>query len=100
MKVVYKYPMWSMWSQTQNSFDRWAIIKMPVGAKILHCDFQDDIPFVWALVDPDVEFENRAIRIAGTGHTLPNDPGIYINTAFLNEFVFHFFDQSKELANA
>jgi len=51
-------------------FELMNVIEMPKGAKILSLQTQDDTPYIWALVDPDVEKEKRIFSINGTGHPL------------------------------
>lgn len=54
MKTIYKY-------QVKEDVD------LPVGAEILSVNFQDGVPFIWALVDPDANTEIRHFASIGTG---------------------------------
>ena len=89
MKKVYKYavPMY-------DTFE----LQLPIGAQILQFGTQDesDTPFIWALVDPTADFEDRFFRLAGTGHVI--DDGykdlVYVGTVFIfaKSLVFHLFE--------
>ena len=48
-------------------------LQLPVGAKILTIQVQHNEPFVWALIDPNADFENREFIIFGTGHPIEDD---------------------------
>ena len=70
---------------------------MPRGAKILTIQVQNEIPCIWALVNPENEKENRYFEIFRTGQYIPVDIGIerkYINTFQLNggRLEFHLFE--------
>ncbi len=70
---------------------------MPIGAKILTVQTQNDIPCLWALVDPQAETEGRNIEIFGTGHPVLSDLGTareYIGTFQMHNgtLVFHVFE--------
>lgn len=68
-------------------------VTMPVGARVLSAAFQGESLFVWADV-PDTEAPTtmREFYVAGTGHSLPNDCGDFVGTAFHQEgLVFHVF---------
>ena len=72
-------------------------ISMPIGAKILTVQTQDETPCLWALVDPKAETEIRFIEIFGTGHPILSDMGTsrnYISTFQLlgGKLVFHAFE--------
>ena len=72
-------------------------IEMPIGAKILTVQIQNQIPYLLALVDPVAEKEMRCIEVFGTGNRMACKEGErkkYIGTYQLNEgaFVFHVFE--------
>jgi hypothetical protein len=71
-----------------------AAVSMPKDAKILTIQTQGGGIFIWALVDTDAAKESRSIRIYGTGHELPADPGKYIGTFQManGSLVFHAFE--------
>lgn len=46
------------------------ILEMPEGAKILSVQTQNNIPFIWALVNPSAPLRKRTFRLAGTGHEI------------------------------
>ncbi|MGH7901606.1 MAG: DUF7352 domain-containing protein [Thermodesulfobacteriota bacterium] len=86
-KKIYKYQL----EITDNQ-----IIKMPVGAKILTVDTQgDDNVCLWALVDPNMEYKDRKIRIIGTGHPIEDWEKLeYIGTAqqLSGGLIWHVFE--------
>jgi hypothetical protein len=69
-------------------------IEMPQGARILSLALQRGVPHVWALVDQKMPTVLRTIRVYGTGHDMPDDPGHFIGTFLIRDdsFVFHAFD--------
>ena len=74
------------------------VIDMPKGAEILTVQTQDEIPFIWVLVNPENLEEKRQFEIYGTGHDIYCDMGIerkYINTFQLSggSLVFHLFER-------
>jgi len=85
MKVIWK---WALPIQDV------VVIDMPVDAQPLTVQVQNGGPQLWAMVDPDVEWGSRTLRIYGTGHPIHEAPGQYIGTfQFANgALVFHVFD--------
>lgn len=73
------------------------IVKMPVGARILDVQMQNDKCCIWAVSDETAVEEPRHIAIYGTGPLIPDDPGRYIATFQIHggALVFHVFE--KEL---
>jgi hypothetical protein len=74
------------------------VIEMPKGAEILTVQVQSGLAFIWALVDPGAEKENRYFDLYGTGHLI--DMSIerwYIGTFQLYQgaLVFHLFGRIK-----
>lgn len=69
-------------------------IRMPIGAKILSVQLQNNRPMMWAIVDPNAETEIRKFEIVGTGMGF-NDTNYmytYIGTFQDNPFVWHLFE--------
>jgi len=64
------------------------------GAKILTAQYQRGNLCIWALVDADeTATEVRNFMIYGTGMTLPDNPGVYIDTVQeVDLFVWHIFE--------
>ena len=87
-QTIYKYPI--------PVEDR-VVIEMPEGASVLSVQMQGLTPCVWVLCNPDAPKRPRALRIYGTGHTLPEDPGRFIGTFQMHggALVFHLFDPSE-----
>ena len=67
------------------------VVPMPSGAQLLQAGEQAGGIVVWALVDPEAPLEDRWVSIYGTGHEVPEDPGVYLNTVFVGPLVFHVF---------
>lgn len=85
MKTVYKYKL---------MIDDLQSVNLPKGAKPLCVKVQNNVPCLWALVDPnETEVEPIGIRIAGTGHPINEDVKDYLGTAIMYDgnLVFHFF---------
>jgi hypothetical protein len=81
MITIWKYPL-AIWGEVQK-------IEMPIGARVLCVQLQDERPFLWAVVDDEAPAETRAFIMHGTGHQLM--PGEYIGTIQLHGFVWHYF---------
>jgi hypothetical protein len=85
MKRIYKYEL------EENS------VEMPIGAKILSIQMQNNRAYIWALVDTDAECEFRYFVMIGTGHDFPQvDAFTYINTIQDGRFVWHIFELVKK----
>lgn len=70
-------------------------IPIPEQAKILTVQVQNGQPCVWVQLDPGHAKTGRTIRIAGTGHPLPDAESLlYIGTFQLHGggLVFHVFE--------
>ena len=69
--------------------------EMPINAQILCVQVQRDIPQIWALVNSDNPKTIRKIRVYGTGHDIPDNPGIYIGTFQVNggTYIYHVFEE-------
>lgn len=75
-------------------------VEMPKGAKILSLQTQNNIPCIWALVNPDknVEEEERIFVTHGTGDIISTNNLMqmqYIATYQIDEgeYVFHVFEK-------
>jgi hypothetical protein len=85
MKRIYKYEL------------KEGSVEMPIGAKILSIQYQNNRPYIWALVDTDVECDFRYFTIVGTGEDFPEaDDFTYINTIQDGPFVWHIFEYIKK----
>jgi hypothetical protein len=84
MKTIYKYPL--------NSHD--CTLQLPKGAEILTVQLQNQIPTLWALVNPMTVTEERHICIVGTGWDV-EDTMKYITTYMDGYFVWHAFELIK-----
>lgn len=88
MTQIWKYPIKTTDSQ---------YVFMPEGAEILTVQMQDEVPCIWAIVDPENEKIPRYLRIFGTGHNIKESIGklSYVGTYQINEqnLVFHIFEK-------
>jgi hypothetical protein len=90
MKRIYKYP-----------FEINDIVEMnlPKGAEVLSVQCQDDVPCLWALVDPEAKLLKRTFKLFGTGHDIdeaPQDHLSYIATFQQHDglLVWHIFEHN------
>ncbi|MDO8573013.1 MAG: hypothetical protein Q7S11_04630 [bacterium] len=83
MKSIWKFPLEVTDNQT---------VELPVGAKALSVQVQNEKPCLWAMVDTKTKIESRVIQIFGTGHPVLNE-GDYIGTFQMlgGSLVFHAF---------
>ena len=73
-------------------------IEMPEGATILCIQTQNNVPCIWAMVNPINQNIKRSFEIFGTGHSIPNSgERKYIGTYQLSSglLVFHCFELIK-----
>lgn len=82
--TIWKFPLRAVDEQT---------IGVPRGGQILSVAVQRGTIVVYALVDPKAPFENRVVRIHGTGHSCDLDGFRFVGTALLvdGDLVFHVF---------
>ena len=71
-------------------------IHMPLGAKILHVECQQDIPCIWALVSPENRIVPHHFVMHGTGHKVSPDVGEHVGSFLMHQgqLVFHLFRAS------
>jgi hypothetical protein len=83
--TIWKYPL-AVTAEQQ--------IDLPLGAQVLHVAVQHQMVCLWAQVRPDAQKQARTIRIFGTGHDLPDDPGRHIGSFMLYDgtLVFHAYE--------
>jgi len=86
IRTVYKYPI----------YGAGADIQMPRGARVLCVQIQDDVPTIWALVDPNAELEGRHFRLMVTGGAFDADGLTYVGTYQQGWFVGHVFEKPGE----
>lgn len=89
MSVIYKYEL----GDGLRSYD------LPKGARILSVAIQRDVPYMWALVEPQEPMEQRKIMLTGTGVPFDGGPYKFIGTMLTPDqrFVFHVFEESAAL---
>lgn len=86
---VYKYPIKITDKQS---------VEMPLSGKILTAQMQGDQLCLWALVDPDNDWEGyRIIYVHGTGHPIKEENLKYIATVQTRGLVFHVFEEGGSL---
>lgn len=74
------------------------IISLPFNAELLTVQMQGNKCYLWALVDPRNELEERTICIYGTGHPIQNKIRLkYISTFQIPHLglVFHAFEKKN-----
>ena len=83
MKTIFKYQLDVVDTQ---------VVKMPANADVFSAQFQGEQLCVWALVDTELELEDREFRIFGTG-TPFEVSGMFrfLDTAQQGPFVRHIF---------
>lgn len=82
MKEIWKFPI----EMGANK------IEMPNGAVVLTVQLQNDIPCLWAIVNPEEASNTRVFHIHGTGHPLEVAPRDYVGTFQQGPFVWHVFE--------
>lgn len=90
MKKVFKYEL-SYQTDLIN-------VELPIGAEVLTIDTQKNKLCLWVSVDPDeLVMEIRQFRIAGTGHSIYEEPLKYINTIQIydGDIILHLFEVLK-----
>ncbi len=71
------------------------VVRMPRSGQILSVQRQGEEEInCWALVDPNEPAEDRHLRIYGTGHPVPDEPGTYLATVQDGSFVWHVFEHA------
>lgn len=88
MFTVYKYPL----------PHKRRIVQLPKGAHVLTVQMQDELPYLWAKVDPTQPLESRIFHIYGTGQSIP-DYSVLAYVATFQEhggaLVWHVFEELK-----
>lgn len=67
-------------------------ITIPVGAKFLRFDFQEDIPTMWFEVNVSAALVHRRFQIYATGEPIPRRDLEYRQTAFQGPLVWHLYE--------
>ena len=81
--IIYKYPLKVVPKQLIVIQEDW----LPLSLQI-----QNDIPILWALIDPANPIENREIIMVGTGTSFNlNDDIIHLGTVQIGRYVWHYF---------
>ena len=73
-------------------------LQVPKGGIPLFVGNQKEVAQIWFLVDPSLEKEMRRLHVYGTGHEMPNDPGIYLGSFMMSggSLVYHVFEEVPE----
>lgn len=82
MEVIYKFELILCDCQ---------FVIMPIGSRILCVKEQNGVMCLWAICDCDAEYEQRNVRIYGTGHQHDRIEGNYVGTCLSGPFVWHVF---------
>lgn len=86
-KKIFKYQLENTDVQT---------VEMPKDAEILCIQTQNEVPCIWALVEPKKTLTKRTFEIFGTGHDVPEfTVRVYVGTYQLHggSLVFHCFER-------
>ena len=67
-------------------------IAAPRGWRVLTVQMQDDVPTIWAEVNPDAVWDTHLIEVVGTGHPLPDEPRTYLGTVQRGPLVWHVYE--------
>lgn len=86
MKQIWKIPL--PFFSALTTFDI-QTVSIPFGAEILKVAIQKGDIYLWVLVRPDRQPEDRRFAIVGTGWDLKEESIVYIDTVFLGDFVWH-----------
>lgn len=89
MKTIWKFEL------TPN---RLQSVPIPFGGQILSVHSKgDDVPILYALVDPDMPPKDRELAIYTTNTKVPDDPGRYVSSFFIYEgsLEFHLFEMDS-----
>lgn len=66
------------------------IIELPEQSKILSFQFQDKLPCIWFICNPENKKESVKFYVRGTGHPVP-EKSAYVGSAQDIPFVWHLF---------
>lgn len=70
-------------------------IPMPMGADIVHFDVVDDVPTIWAVLNPhNIIQEMREFTLYGTGVDIP-DHAEHVGTWIDGQCVWHLFEVTR-----
>lgn len=67
-------------------------VMMPRGSFLRAVQWQNGVPCLWTEGDTALPSEPRLICMYGTGHPMPDDPGMYVATIQTGGLVFHVYD--------
>jgi len=90
MKQIWKYKL--------KMVDGVQEIEMPSGAEIIHADFQNKKPYIWAMINGTAEKTVRKLQIFGTGEVVYQEELVedksmkHISTSVINNYVWHIFE--------
>jgi hypothetical protein len=71
-------------------------LELPFGSTVLTVQAQDNLPVLWAEVDPETSLrETHHFFLLNTGAELPARSGKYLNTVQINggKFIFHIYKE-------
>lgn len=89
MHTIYKYRL-DDFQGLPFSLD----IEMPIGAKILCVQIQNNVPCIWVLADSTLQLEKRTFACFGTGQDIGNISNLeYIGTCQRGWLVLHLFER-------
>lgn len=83
--TIWKYPLEITDEQS---------VMLPEGSDILSAQVQGGTLCLWVKVNPKAPLSRRTIRIFGTGHPVPDEPLVFIDTVQMagGALVWHVFE--------
>ncbi len=80
-----------------SGFDNSMNFEWPKGTRILKAGVQKHSIFLWVEFDDLVlDSEQRNFVIHGTGHEVPNDGRVHIDTVFVDPYVWHIYELKEQ----
>lgn len=80
VKIIYK-------EKVQDN----TVVSVTKDTKFLSAQMQDGDLTIWFMLDLNEPRQHVWIRVYGTGHSIPDNPGEYIGSAQAGRFVWHVF---------
>jgi len=67
------------------------VIFVPADATPLHVGVQDEVLYVWLLLDTTDRFTEQTVRIYGTGNPVNGSDEFHVGSVQMGSFVWHVF---------
>lgn len=95
MKTIHKFPLYAGNSSITYH-------EMPAGSKILEVMMQEEVAYMWVLVDlanAQEKLEPRQFVCYGTGYHIGDAQQGHIGSVIDGEYSWHFFEEVYHLTN-